>query len=217
MRKHLTYANAMATLAFLIAVAGGTAYAANTIGSSDVIDESLLSRDVKNGQVKTADIGNGEVRSADVADGNLTGADVAANSLKGSDIDESTLDIGHSARAYARVTYVCSGADATCSFDRSKGISSVEKVGAGQYCVQAPGIDPHQTPAVVSVDWNTTVAPQGNASALAASDVLCDGGGFGVLTYSGANIAVTDTGGNARTVRGASTLSDQVAFTIVIP
>ena len=93
----------------------------------------------------------------------------------------------------------------------------MEKVGAGQYCVHAPGIDPDDTPAVVSVDWNTTVAPQGNASALAASDVVCDDGGFGVLTYSGANIAVTDTGGNARTVRGASTLSDQVAFTIVIP
>ena len=84
----------MGALALFLVIAGGTAYAANTIGSSDVIDESLLSRDIKNGQVKTADIGSGEVRSADVADNNLTGADVAANSLKGPDIDESTLDIG---------------------------------------------------------------------------------------------------------------------------
>jgi hypothetical protein len=32
------------------------AYAANTVGSSDIIDESILSRDIKNGQVKKSDI-----------------------------------------------------------------------------------------------------------------------------------------------------------------
>ena len=35
-------------LALFLVIAGGTAYAANTIGSSDVIDESLLSADLKN-------------------------------------------------------------------------------------------------------------------------------------------------------------------------
>ena len=110
MRKHLTYANVMATLAVFIAL-GGTAYAVNTVGSSDVIDESLLSQDIKNGevkvadigqaavatdelangQVKAADIGSGEVRTASVANDNLTGGDIAANALKGADIDESTL------------------------------------------------------------------------------------------------------------------------------
>ena len=46
MRKHLSYANVMATLAFLIAVAGGTAYAANTVFSTDIV----------NGEVKSVDI-----------------------------------------------------------------------------------------------------------------------------------------------------------------
>ena len=71
MQKHLTYANVMATLAVVLVVAGGTAYAANTIGSSDII----------NGQVKSADIGTGQVQSIDVKDDGLTAADV----------DESTL------------------------------------------------------------------------------------------------------------------------------
>ena len=56
MRKHLSYANVMATLAFLIAVAGGTAYAANTVFSTDIV----------NGEVKSVDIGTNQVRSADV-------------------------------------------------------------------------------------------------------------------------------------------------------
>ena len=74
-RHSLSYANVMATLAFLIAVAGGTAYAANTIGSSDII----------NGQVNSPDIGNNQVQSVDVRDdtlagGGLTGADIADQS-----------------------------------------------------------------------------------------------------------------------------------------
>jgi hypothetical protein len=70
MRKRLSYANVMATLAFLIAVAGGTAYAANTIGSTDII----------NGQVKSVDIGTGQVLSGDVKNEGLTGSDIADQS-----------------------------------------------------------------------------------------------------------------------------------------
>ncbi len=66
MRKHLTYANVAATLALVIAVAGGTAYAASTIGTTDII----------NGQVKSADIGTGQVQAIDVGDGQLNDEDV---------------------------------------------------------------------------------------------------------------------------------------------
>ena len=38
LRPHLTYANVMATLLAIGALTGGTAYAADTIGSSDIID-----------------------------------------------------------------------------------------------------------------------------------------------------------------------------------
>jgi hypothetical protein len=256
LRSHLTYANVMSTLAALFALSGGVAYAANTIASSDVIDESLQSRDIKNGevkiadigqgavatdelangQVKAADIGDGEVKSAEIANGQvqtaeiganqvrgshlldatLTGADVADNALKGADIDENTLDIGNAARAYARVPAGCSSAGG-CLIDRSKGISSVTRISEGRWCVVAPGIDPLVTPAVVSVDWNTTSSPEGNASAMVAPTTECEGEGFVVFTYFGPDIEAFDTAGNTRTVRGSSTFSDSVGFTIVIP
>ena len=76
MRKHLSYANVMATLAFLIAVAGGTAYAADTIGSSDIINEAILSEDLKNGEVKSGDIGTNQVLPPDVRNERLTGVDI---------------------------------------------------------------------------------------------------------------------------------------------
>ena len=54
-------------LALVLVLTGGVAYAADTIGSSDVIDNSLTSDDLKNNQA---------VRSADVRSEALTGADI---------------------------------------------------------------------------------------------------------------------------------------------
>ena len=76
----------MATLAIFIAL-GGTGYAAATIRSGNVVDDSLLSQDLKDG---------GAVRSADVVNdsvtgGGLAGVDVRRDTLGGVDIDESKL------------------------------------------------------------------------------------------------------------------------------
>jgi hypothetical protein len=71
----------MGALALLVALTGGTAYAANTVFSSDIVD----------GQVKTPDLAGGAVISEKVADESLRGRDVVDNTLKGADIDESTL------------------------------------------------------------------------------------------------------------------------------
>ncbi len=51
----LTYGNVVATLALLIAL-GGTAYAAATIGSKQIINNSIKSVDVRNGTLALADM-----------------------------------------------------------------------------------------------------------------------------------------------------------------
>ena len=43
-------------LALFLVIAGGTAYAANTIGSADVINESLRSQDLRNDNVTGDDV-----------------------------------------------------------------------------------------------------------------------------------------------------------------
>jgi hypothetical protein len=88
-------------MAAMFVALSGTAYAANTIGSADIIDESIRSQDIRNGEVKVTDVGQaavatdelatGAVRSSDVLDAGLTGIDIASNSLKGADVDESSL------------------------------------------------------------------------------------------------------------------------------
>ena len=86
--------NVLALLALFVAL-GGTAYAANTVNSSDIVD----------GQVKSVDVGDGEIGSADVKDGSLNtfdvhsflGVDVVDGSLTGADVQDNSLqfnDIG---------------------------------------------------------------------------------------------------------------------------
>jgi hypothetical protein len=80
-RHRLTFANVCSALALFVAFAGRTAYAANTIGSSDVIDESLRSEDIKNGEVKTSDLANNAVDTNKILDGGVKAADLGANSV----------------------------------------------------------------------------------------------------------------------------------------
>src|SRR5215208_4214642 len=111
LRTHLTYANIMSTLALFLVLTGGIAYAANTVFSSDIVDNQVYSADVRDdsltggglaaGDLQTnsvngPEIRNNQVSSADVRDdtlsgGGLTGADIANNKLGGNDVDESTL------------------------------------------------------------------------------------------------------------------------------
>ena len=81
MRQRLTYANVVSTIALFLVLAGGAAYAADTVFSTDIVD----------GQVRNVDLGGGAVTSEKVADNSLLGRDVFDNTLKGADIDESTL------------------------------------------------------------------------------------------------------------------------------
>ena len=104
-------------IALVITIGGGTAYAANTIGSADIIDESILSQDIKNAQVKTSEIAagavntdkiandqvlSGDVRDDTLANGGLSAADLRAgsvgpseaNGLTGADIQNGTLGAG---------------------------------------------------------------------------------------------------------------------------
>jgi len=57
------------------------AFAANTIGSADIIDGSIQSIDIGAGQVKTADIGGSAVTSAKIAGGAVTNSDIAPSAV----------------------------------------------------------------------------------------------------------------------------------------
>ena len=71
----------MAAIACIAALGTGTAYAANTIGSADIIDESILSADIKNAEVNGTDLASNAVTGYKVLDNALTGADINESAL----------------------------------------------------------------------------------------------------------------------------------------
>jgi hypothetical protein len=89
--RRVTYANVASTLALAIALGTGTAYAANTVRSHDIVNGQVKSADlaakavksvkIKNGGVKGIDLAAGSVSSTTVADGALTIADLAPGTI----------------------------------------------------------------------------------------------------------------------------------------
>jgi hypothetical protein len=91
--RRLSYANVMATLGVFIAL-GGSAYAIDTVRSTDIVDGEVKSVDIGNNEVGSADVKDNSLNTfdvhsflgADVVDGSLTGADIASNSVGGADL-----------------------------------------------------------------------------------------------------------------------------------
>jgi hypothetical protein len=90
----------MAAIACFGVLAGGTAYAANTVFSSDIVDGEVKSIDIGQNEIGSADVKDNSLNTfdvhsfigEDVVDGTLTGADVSDNSTLGPlDISEQTL------------------------------------------------------------------------------------------------------------------------------
>jgi hypothetical protein len=82
-RRRPSHATLVAYLALALALSTGTAYAANTIGSSDIIDDSILSADVHNGTLVAGDLAKNTIGTGRVQDNSLTLTDIAGVDAQG--------------------------------------------------------------------------------------------------------------------------------------
>jgi hypothetical protein len=78
LRRHLTYANVVATLALFVAL-GGSSYAAIKVTGKNVKNSSLTGADVRNNSLTGKDIKL--IKSGDVSDGSLLAKDFKAGQL----------------------------------------------------------------------------------------------------------------------------------------
>jgi len=104
LRRHLSYANVMATIAVFVAL-GGVSYAAATISGNKLI--------------------KGTVGAGKLKNGTLTSTQVRANSLTGSVIDESTLTIVPAAQTANSATTATSATTAG-SADTAKSATTAQ-------------------------------------------------------------------------------------------
>lgn len=91
-RRHLTYANVMSSLAVFLILGGATAFAAvkkiganeikaNSIKTGKIVKEAVTAGKIKNGAVTETKIGDGAVTSAKLADQAVTTGKVADNGV----------------------------------------------------------------------------------------------------------------------------------------
>jgi hypothetical protein len=80
LRRHISYANVVATLALFIAV-GGSSYAALRIASRDIVNNSVRSVDLRNNGILSRDVRNRALRGRDLARDSLGGGAIKEASL----------------------------------------------------------------------------------------------------------------------------------------
>jgi hypothetical protein len=179
--NHLTYANVVATLALVIGVSGGVAYAANTVFSSDIVDGEVKTADLATGSVRTLEIANRQIRTGDVRE--LDGFFEAASDVGSCSSDDhvptscasSVIDMDRPGKLLVNVTGewrtfnlddlagVGSGSD---DATLARGICQLEVDGVGMGAAQ------------VNAERSTTVAnhPAGGTMALTGlSELLAPG------------------------------------------
>ena len=151
--RRISYANVTATLALVMVMSTGGAFAATKIGSGDIAKNAIKSKHIKAGQVKNSDLAANAVTGDKVADSSLTGADVGDSSLTGGDVSDGSLtgtdiqdgslgsnDIGSRAKGVALAGVSTSGgATITESFNRLGGAVTVTNPSIGTYEVTIPG------------------------------------------------------------------------------
>ena len=76
-RRRLSYANVVATLALVVAVGTGGAYAAHQIGPKDIKKNAVRAKHVKKNQVRAKHIKKNAVRTKHLKDGAVTEAKLA--------------------------------------------------------------------------------------------------------------------------------------------
>ena len=81
LRRHITYANVVSTIALVLAVGGGAVYAASKIGPHGIRKNAIHSFHIKNKQVKRQDIAGGSINSRKVSNESLTGKDIREATL----------------------------------------------------------------------------------------------------------------------------------------
>jgi len=88
------------TTALFLVLAGGTAYAANTISSTDIVNNQVFGADVRDDSLAGGGLGHvdlkpGAVRSSEVAVDSLTGTDIGPKAVGASEVALGSLATDH--------------------------------------------------------------------------------------------------------------------------
>ncbi len=125
-RKRLTYANVMSSLAVFLVIGGATAFAATQLPKN-----SVGSKQLKKNAVNSAKVKNGSLQAADFKAGQLPAGAQGPTGPQGEKGEKGATGAAGSAVAYAHVN-----GDGTVDLGNSKNVTNanVNRTAAGIYC-----------------------------------------------------------------------------------
>jgi hypothetical protein len=91
LRRRLTYANVMSSIAVFLVVAGGTAFAATKIGSNEIKANAIITGKIKKEAVTEGKIKAGGIGNSRLANEAVTANKLAANSVTGSALADASV------------------------------------------------------------------------------------------------------------------------------
>jgi hypothetical protein len=142
-RRHLSYANVMASVAVFIAL-GGTGYAAAKVRTSDIASRAVTNAKLATNAVTSAKVRNGSLLAADFAAGQLPAGPQGPQGVQG---QTGAAGPAGSARAYGHIrpngTLVPGRA--------SKGIANVSRPQDGVFCITL-SFSPADAVVIASID-----------------------------------------------------------------
>jgi hypothetical protein len=152
-RKRLTYANVMSSIAVFLVLGGASAYAVKKVGSNEIQGNSITTGKIKKeavvrGKIKKAAIDSSRlaesaVTTSKIANSAVTTAKIADDAVTGDKVKESTLSevpkaaLAVSAESAQPAAFGQINTPGTIEEANSKNLVKAEKVGEGEYCVTA--------------------------------------------------------------------------------
>lgn len=148
-RKRLTYANVMSSIAVFLVLGGGAAYAAKKIGSSDLQGGAVTSTKIKRSAVNTSKLKAGAVTTAKLAKGAVTYGRLADGA-----VSVEKLAPGFIAPAAEKLSHAANISSAGIVLAGSLGISqaNVTHPSTGFYCFS--GLTPAPVGGVATIDYS---------------------------------------------------------------
>ncbi len=153
-RRHLTYANVMSSVAVFLMLGGATAFAATKIGANEIkansiktgkiVKEAVTAGKLKKGAVTESRIADGAVTNSKIADNAVTTTKIADKAVTGAKINVGTLGAvpnaekfgGQSPSAFvARSELLWAVVNGNGTLEGGSGAIAAEKTSTGRYAV----------------------------------------------------------------------------------
>ena len=130
LRSQLSYANVAATLALVLAVGGGSAYAAARIGSSQIGYHAVTGSKINYNAVTASKVKNSSLSGRDLRDSSVTTEDVRNGTLRSEDFGAGQLPQGPKGDPGAAATELHGTLSATGELANGEGATAASATGA---------------------------------------------------------------------------------------